>query len=158
MPREQHKRPARDPPKRGESPASPVACYFSAHGPAPCNDVADEAALYEPPLSIRGSAATGWIARYEREMGGERLAAAVVTALQGIDTEPLCRRLNPAAATFRAEPRPSRWAVVGRGRSAAITYCRSRGVVPPVNCSRACAMRSRCSARQRTKWRKAVMA
>jgi len=37
-------------------------------------------------------------------------------------------------------------------------YWRSRGVVPPVNCSRACSIRWRCSARQRTKLRNADMA
>jgi pimeloyl-ACP methyl ester carboxylesterase len=48
-----------------------------------------KAALYEPPLSINGSAPTSWMPRYEREIAQGKLAAAVVTALKGIGTEPL---------------------------------------------------------------------
>ena len=50
-------------------------------------------ALYEPPLSIKGSAPRGWVSRYERELDQGKAAAAVVTALTGIGTEPLFRRL-----------------------------------------------------------------
>jgi pimeloyl-ACP methyl ester carboxylesterase len=52
-----------------------------------------KAALYEPPLSVGGSAPTSWMPRYERELTQGRLAAAVVTALQGIGTEPLFGKL-----------------------------------------------------------------
>jgi pimeloyl-ACP methyl ester carboxylesterase len=46
-------------------------------------------ALYEPPLSIKGSAPRDWVSRYERELDQGKTAAAVVTALKGIGTEPL---------------------------------------------------------------------
>jgi pimeloyl-ACP methyl ester carboxylesterase len=50
-------------------------------------------ALYEPPLSIKGSAPTGWFSRYEHELSEGNLAAAVVTAMKGIGTEPLFNRI-----------------------------------------------------------------
>jgi pimeloyl-ACP methyl ester carboxylesterase len=45
-------------------------------------------ALYEPPLSVNGSVPLSWVPRYEREIAADRRAAAVVTALKGIGTEP----------------------------------------------------------------------
>src|SRR5262245_244224 len=53
----------------------------------------EKAALYEPPLSINGSAPTGWVVRYEREIAQGKLAAAVVTAMKGIGTEPVFSKL-----------------------------------------------------------------
>jgi pimeloyl-ACP methyl ester carboxylesterase len=50
-------------------------------------------ALYEPPFSIDGSAPMSWLPRYQREMGQGKLAAAVITALKGIGTEPLFNKL-----------------------------------------------------------------
>lgn len=57
------------------------------------NSEVQRIALYEPPLSIKGSAPTGWVSRYERELAQGKTAAAVVTALKGIGTEPLFSRL-----------------------------------------------------------------
>ena len=50
-------------------------------------------ALYEPPLDIQGSAPMGWVPQYEREMAQGKMAAATVTAMKGIGTERLFRRL-----------------------------------------------------------------
>jgi pimeloyl-ACP methyl ester carboxylesterase len=50
-------------------------------------------ALYEPPLSVHGSVPTGWVARYDREIAAGRPAAALVTALKGLGTEPLFARV-----------------------------------------------------------------
>ncbi|HLJ49101.1 MAG TPA: alpha/beta hydrolase [Bryobacteraceae bacterium] len=41
-------------------------------------------AVYEPALSMHGSSPTHWLDRYEREIQQRRLAAALVTALKGI--------------------------------------------------------------------------
>lgn len=49
----------------------------------------EKAALYEPPLSIDGSAPTDWVPRYDREIADGRLASAVITAMKGIGTESL---------------------------------------------------------------------
>jgi pimeloyl-ACP methyl ester carboxylesterase len=50
-------------------------------------------ALYEPPLSIKGSTPTSWVPRYESEIAQGKLAAAVVTALKGGGVEPRFERL-----------------------------------------------------------------
>jgi pimeloyl-ACP methyl ester carboxylesterase len=50
-------------------------------------------ALYEPPLSIDGSAPIGWLPRYEREIDAGRTAAALVTAMRGLGTEPVFSRV-----------------------------------------------------------------
>jgi pimeloyl-ACP methyl ester carboxylesterase len=47
----------------------------------------DRVALYEPPLSVGGSVPVGWVDRYDREIAAGRTAAALVTALKGIDVE-----------------------------------------------------------------------
>jgi pimeloyl-ACP methyl ester carboxylesterase len=52
-----------------------------------------KAALYEPPLSINGSAPTDWVPRYDREMAAGHLASAVITAMKGLGTEPLLSKL-----------------------------------------------------------------
>src|SRR5690349_13380553 len=49
--------------------------------------------LYEPPLSIAGLTPTRWIPRHEREIAEGKLAMAVVTALKGMNTEPLFSKL-----------------------------------------------------------------
>jgi len=46
-------------------------------------------ALYEPPLSIQGSAPTAWMAPYERDLARGRVASAVVTAMKGMRVVPL---------------------------------------------------------------------
>jgi pimeloyl-ACP methyl ester carboxylesterase len=46
-------------------------------------------ALYEPPLSVNGSAPMSWVPRFERELDRGRLASALVTALNGLEIEPL---------------------------------------------------------------------
>jgi pimeloyl-ACP methyl ester carboxylesterase len=51
------------------------------------------AALYEPPLSTDGSAPTSWVPRYEQEVAHGKWAAAAVTAVKGIGTEPTFNRL-----------------------------------------------------------------
>jgi pimeloyl-ACP methyl ester carboxylesterase len=53
----------------------------------------EKASLYEPPLSIGGSAPTSWVPRYKREIAEGKLAMAVVTAMKGIGTEPLFSKL-----------------------------------------------------------------
>jgi pimeloyl-ACP methyl ester carboxylesterase len=52
-----------------------------------------KAAVYEPPLSINGSVPQGWVPRYEHEVARGKLAAAVVTTLKGIGTEPRFNKL-----------------------------------------------------------------
>ncbi|WP_284740835.1 alpha/beta fold hydrolase [Amycolatopsis sp. RTGN1] len=48
----------------------------------------DRIALYEPPLSIDGSVPTGWLPRFDREIAAGRSAAALVTGMRGLATEP----------------------------------------------------------------------
>ena len=50
-------------------------------------------ALYEPPLSVDGSAPVAWVPRYEREIAAGRSGAAMITALKGLRTEPAFARL-----------------------------------------------------------------
>lgn len=50
-------------------------------------------ALYEPPLSVHGSVPVGWLPRFDREIAADRIAAALVTALKGIGTEPMFTRV-----------------------------------------------------------------
>jgi pimeloyl-ACP methyl ester carboxylesterase len=45
-------------------------------------------ALYEPPLSVRGSTPVSWLPRYERELSTGRTSAALVTALRGLRVAP----------------------------------------------------------------------
>ncbi len=42
-------------------------------------------AVYEPPLSLNGSAPTAWLPRYEREIAQGRLASALVTVFKGME-------------------------------------------------------------------------
>ncbi|GAA4219625.1 alpha/beta fold hydrolase [Actinocatenispora rupis] len=60
---------------------------------AMCTPQLTRIALYEPPLSVRGSAPVAWLPRYERELGAGRTAAALATALRGMGTEPLFARV-----------------------------------------------------------------
>ncbi|MEU1390650.1 alpha/beta hydrolase [Nonomuraea sp. NPDC005730] len=48
----------------------------------------DRVALYEPPLSIDGSAPMDWVPRYDHEIAAGKSASALVTALKGLDAEP----------------------------------------------------------------------
>lgn len=50
-------------------------------------------ALYEPPLSVRGSTPAAWVPRFHREIAGGRHAAAAVTALKGARIDPRLARL-----------------------------------------------------------------
>ncbi|VVJ22249.1 Uncharacterised protein [Amycolatopsis camponoti] len=45
-------------------------------------------ALYEPPLSVDGSVPTGWLPRFDREIAAGKTAAALVTGMKGLATEP----------------------------------------------------------------------
>jgi pimeloyl-ACP methyl ester carboxylesterase len=53
----------------------------------------DRVALYEPPLSVDGSAPTAWVRRFDQEVAAGRRAAALVTALKGTGVEPALARL-----------------------------------------------------------------
>jgi pimeloyl-ACP methyl ester carboxylesterase len=48
----------------------------------------DRVALYEPPLSIGGSAPVDWVPRFDREIARGKPAAALVTAMKGMVAEP----------------------------------------------------------------------
>ncbi|WP_328603772.1 alpha/beta hydrolase [Amycolatopsis sp. NBC_00345] len=50
-------------------------------------------ALYEPPLSVRGSMPMEWLARFDREIAAGRVPAALATALKGMDVDPLFSRV-----------------------------------------------------------------
>jgi pimeloyl-ACP methyl ester carboxylesterase len=56
-----------------------------------------KAAIYEPALIVRGSISTAFLPRYDREMSGGKVAAALVTGMQAA-------RLGPAI--FNLIPRP----------------------------------------------------
>ncbi|HKD87032.1 MAG TPA: alpha/beta hydrolase [Streptosporangiaceae bacterium] len=53
----------------------------------------ERVALYEPPLSVRGSTPTAWLPRFDREIAAGKNAAAAVTALKGARLDPLLARL-----------------------------------------------------------------
>lgn len=55
--------------------------------------VLERVALYEPPLSVGGSVPVDWVPRYERELAADRPAAALITILKGLRTEPTANRL-----------------------------------------------------------------
>jgi pimeloyl-ACP methyl ester carboxylesterase len=46
-------------------------------------------ALYEPPLSLKGSVPTSWVARYDREIAQGRFPQALATVMKGIQVEPI---------------------------------------------------------------------
>ena len=52
----------------------------------------DAIALYEPPLSVNGSAPMDWVPRFDREVARGRLSSALVTALNGLAVEPVLGR------------------------------------------------------------------
>lgn len=63
----------------------------------------ERAALYEPPLSVRGSSPAAWVPRFYRETAAGKNAAAAVTALKGARLDPVLAWLPrwflvPAAA------------------------------------------------------------
>jgi pimeloyl-ACP methyl ester carboxylesterase len=49
----------------------------------------ERVALYEPPLSVNGSAPTAWVPHFDREIAAGRRGAALVTALKATGQEPL---------------------------------------------------------------------
>ena len=53
----------------------------------------ERVALYEPPLAIGGSTPRGWVARFEQELARGMLAAALVTAMKGMQVVPVFVRL-----------------------------------------------------------------
>lgn len=53
----------------------------------------ERAALYEPPLSVRGSSPSAWVPRFHREIAAGKNAAAAVTALKGARLDPVLTRL-----------------------------------------------------------------
>lgn len=53
----------------------------------------ERVALYEPPLSVRGSTPAAWVPRFHREIAAGRNAAAAVTALKGARLDPVLARL-----------------------------------------------------------------
>ena len=53
----------------------------------------ERAALYEPPLSVRGSAPASWVPRFHQEIAAGKNAAATVTALKGARLDPALTRL-----------------------------------------------------------------
>jgi pimeloyl-ACP methyl ester carboxylesterase len=57
--------------------------------------VIHKAAIYEPPLSINGSAPTAWISRYDKEMAQGKLTAALITAMKGAQMGPSLFNLMP---------------------------------------------------------------
>jgi pimeloyl-ACP methyl ester carboxylesterase len=50
-------------------------------------------ALYEPPLSIDGSAPTNWTARYDQEIARGKPSSALVTAMKGMAVVPVFKKL-----------------------------------------------------------------
>jgi pimeloyl-ACP methyl ester carboxylesterase len=56
-------------------------------------------ALYEPPLSVNGSAPLGWGERLGRELAAGKTIPAMITALKGVGTEPLFGRVPRFALT-----------------------------------------------------------
>ncbi|MGA7495100.1 MAG: alpha/beta hydrolase [Isosphaeraceae bacterium] len=53
----------------------------------------ERVALYEPPFSIDGSAPTSWLGRYEQELARGHPAAALITAMKGMQVMPMFVRL-----------------------------------------------------------------
>jgi pimeloyl-ACP methyl ester carboxylesterase len=53
----------------------------------------ERAALYEPPLSVRGSSPSAWLPRFHREIAAGKNTAAAVTALKGARLDPVTARL-----------------------------------------------------------------
>jgi pimeloyl-ACP methyl ester carboxylesterase len=53
----------------------------------------ERVALYEPPLSIGNSTPRAWVARFDQELARGKRAAALVTAMKGMQVEPLFDRL-----------------------------------------------------------------
>jgi len=54
-----------------------------------------KAVLFEPPLSINGSAPTAWLTRYDKEIAQGKVAAALVTGMKGAQMGPALFRAMP---------------------------------------------------------------
>jgi pimeloyl-ACP methyl ester carboxylesterase len=50
-------------------------------------------AVYEPPVSVRKSIPTEWLAQFDKEIEAQDLAAALATALKGIRTSPVLSKV-----------------------------------------------------------------
>ncbi|GAA4587074.1 alpha/beta hydrolase [Planotetraspora phitsanulokensis] len=50
-------------------------------------------AVYEPPLDVDGSVPVSWVPRFDREIAAGKPASALVTALKGLDVEPVFGRI-----------------------------------------------------------------
>ncbi|WUJ75696.1 alpha/beta hydrolase [Kribbella soli] len=51
----------------------------------------EKLALYEPPLSINNSVPVGWLPRYRRELADDKVAAALVSVLKGLEADRVFR-------------------------------------------------------------------
>lgn len=54
-----------------------------------------KAAIFEPPLSMNGSASTAWLDRYDREMAAGKVASALVTGMKGAQMGPPIFNMMP---------------------------------------------------------------
>ena len=55
-------------------------------------------ALYEPPLSVGGSIALGWMGRYEREIAAGKTSSALITVMRGLRVDRIMSRVPHAVA------------------------------------------------------------
>jgi pimeloyl-ACP methyl ester carboxylesterase len=72
----------------------------------------ERVALYEPPLSVRGSTPAAWVPRFHQEIAAGKNAAAAVTALKGARLHPVFTRLprwllTPVAAIGMRDRNPA---------------------------------------------------
>ncbi|MBJ7604232.1 MAG: alpha/beta hydrolase [Candidatus Dormibacteraeota bacterium] len=89
----------------------------------------DRIALFEPPLSINGSAPTAWLRRYDQEMAKGKLASALVTGMKGAQMGP---------PIFNFVPRPllqllTRVAMAGEDRNARAGTVPMRALAPTLH-------------------------
>ena len=54
-----------------------------------------KAAIFEPPLTVNGSTATAWLARFDREIAQGKVAAAMITGMKGAQMGPPLLNLMP---------------------------------------------------------------
>ena len=94
----------------------------------------ERAALYEPPLSVRGSAPASWVPRFHQEIAAGKNAAATVTALKGARLDPALTRLPRWLLTPIAAARM-------RDRNSQAATCRPLTSCPP--CGSTCRSRGR---------------
>jgi pimeloyl-ACP methyl ester carboxylesterase len=57
------------------------------------NPALAKVALYEPPLSARGSVPLEWVPRFDAEIAAGRTSSALITALKGMRADPVMSRL-----------------------------------------------------------------